>query len=82
MSLVGPRPALPIEVSQYDDRLRERLRVKPGLTGLWQISGRHELSFDDYARYDLFYVHNWSVGLDMRVMLSTLPALIRRRGSY
>jgi len=82
MSLVGPRPALPIEVSQYDDRLRERLRVKPGLTGLWQISGRHELSFDDYARYDLFYVHNWTVGLDIRVMLSTLPALIRRRGSY
>jgi exopolysaccharide biosynthesis polyprenyl glycosylphosphotransferase len=82
MSLVGPRPALPDEVEQYDDRLRERLRVKPGLTGLWQIKGRHELSFDDYARYDLFYVENWSLGFDLYVMASTLPALLRRRGSY
>jgi exopolysaccharide biosynthesis polyprenyl glycosylphosphotransferase len=82
MSLVGPRPALQDEVEQYDDRLRERLRVKPGLTGLWQIKGRHELSFDDYARYDLFYVENWSLGLDLYVMASTLPALLRRRGSY
>jgi exopolysaccharide biosynthesis polyprenyl glycosylphosphotransferase len=82
MSLVGPRPALPEEVELYDDRLRERLRVKPGLTGLWQIKGRHELSFDDYARYDLFYVENWSLGLDLYVIASTVPALLRRRGSY
>jgi exopolysaccharide biosynthesis polyprenyl glycosylphosphotransferase len=82
MSLVGPRPALPEEVELYDARLRERLRVKPGLTGLWQIKGRHELSFDDYARYDLFYVENWSLGLDLYVIASTLPALMRRRGSY
>jgi lipopolysaccharide/colanic/teichoic acid biosynthesis glycosyltransferase len=82
MSLVGPRPALPCEVEQYDDRLRERLSVKPGLTGLWQINGRHELSFDDYARYDLAYVHNWSLLLDVMVLFATVPALIRRRGSY
>jgi lipopolysaccharide/colanic/teichoic acid biosynthesis glycosyltransferase len=82
MSLVGPRPALPVEVAQYDDRLRQRLNVKPGLTGLWQIKGRHELSFDDYARYDLDYVHNWSLLLDLRVIFATLPALLRRRGSY
>ncbi len=82
MSLVGPRPALPSEVELYDDRLRERLRVKPGLTGLWQIKGRHELSFDDYARYDLFYVENWSLGFDLYVMANTIPALLRRRGSY
>jgi exopolysaccharide biosynthesis polyprenyl glycosylphosphotransferase len=82
MSIVGPRPALPEEVEQYDERLRERLSVKPGLTGLWQIKGRHELSFDDYARYDLFYVENWSLSFDLYVIASTIPALLRRRGSY
>jgi lipopolysaccharide/colanic/teichoic acid biosynthesis glycosyltransferase len=56
--------------------------VKPGLTGLWQINGRHELSFDDYARYDLEYVYNWSLLLDIRVIFATLPALLRRRGSF
>lgn len=78
MSLVGPRPALPDETEQYDDRLRERLRVKPGLTGLWQVKGRHELSFDDYVRYDLFYIENWSLGFDLYVILMTLPALLAR----
>ena len=82
MSLVGPRPALPIEVEMYDQRLRSRLWVKPGLTGLWQINGRHELSFDEYAQYDLHYVNNWSLTLDLWVLLATLPALVRRRGSY
>jgi lipopolysaccharide/colanic/teichoic acid biosynthesis glycosyltransferase len=82
MSLVGPRPALPCEVAKYDERLRDRLVVKPGITGLWQIKGRHELSFDDYARYDLFYVENWSLALDAKVIVGTLPALLRRRGSY
>ena len=82
MSLVGPRPALPRETARYNDRLRARLRVKPGLTGLWQVNGRHELSFDDYIRYDLFYVENWSLGLDLYVIGKTLPALLTRRGSY
>jgi lipopolysaccharide/colanic/teichoic acid biosynthesis glycosyltransferase len=82
MSLVGPRPALPVEVDKYDERLRSRLWVKPGLTGLWQINGRHELSFDEYAQYDLHYVNNWSLLLDLWVLVATLPALLRRRGSY
>ena len=82
MSLVGPRPALPRETARYTDRIRARLRVKPGLTGLWQVNGRHELSFDDYIRYDLFYVENWSIGLDLYVIGKTLPAMLTRRGSY
>jgi exopolysaccharide biosynthesis polyprenyl glycosylphosphotransferase len=82
MSLVGPRPALPIEAAEYDERLRLRLRVKPGLTGLWQVNGRHDLPFDDYVRYDLYYVENWSLGLDAYIMAKTLPALFSRRGAY
>ena len=82
MSLVGPRPALPVEVAKYDARLRERLLVKPGITGLWQINGRHELSFAEYAEYDLHYANNWSVRLDLWVLVATLPALLRRRGAY
>jgi len=82
MSLVGPRPALPGETARYSNRLRIRLRVKPGLTGLWQVNGRHELPFADYIRYDLFYVENWSLGLDLYVIGKTVPALLARRGSY
>ncbi|MCU1448701.1 MAG: Exopolysaccharide biosynthesis polyprenyl glycosylphosphotransferase [Acidimicrobiales bacterium] len=82
MSLVGPRPALPGETARYTHRLRTRLRVKPGLTGLWQVNGRHELPFADYIRYDLFYVENWSLGLDLYVIGKTVPALLGRRGSY
>ena len=65
MSLVGPRPALPAEVEQYDDDPRRRLVVKPGLTGLWQVSGRSDLSWDESVRLDLTYVDNWSLGLDV-----------------
>jgi exopolysaccharide biosynthesis polyprenyl glycosylphosphotransferase len=82
MSLVGPRPALPGETARYSNRLRTRLQVKPGLTGLWQVNGRHELPFADYIRYDLFYVENWSLGLDLYVIGKTVPALLGRRGSY
>jgi exopolysaccharide biosynthesis polyprenyl glycosylphosphotransferase len=82
MSLVGPRPAIPSETALYNTRLRTRLRVKPGLTGLWQVNGRHELPFADYIRYDLFYVENWSLGLDLYVIGKTVPALLNRRGSY
>jgi exopolysaccharide biosynthesis polyprenyl glycosylphosphotransferase len=80
MSLVGPRPPLPGETVRYDEWIRGRLGVKPGITGLWQVKGGHVLSFDDYVRYDLFYVENWSLGLDVYVMASTLPALLFRRG--
>jgi exopolysaccharide biosynthesis polyprenyl glycosylphosphotransferase len=82
MSMVGPRPALPEETARYDDRWRDRLRVKPGLTGLWQVNGRHDLGFDDYVRYDLFYVTNWSLTMDLYILAKTLPALLSARGSY
>ena len=61
MSLVGPRPPLPAEVAEYGDDTRRRLRVKPGITGLWQVSGRSDLSWDDAVRLDLHYVENWSL---------------------
>jgi lipopolysaccharide/colanic/teichoic acid biosynthesis glycosyltransferase len=80
MSLVGPRPPLPGEVAQYDAWLRNRLRVKPGMTGMWQISGRHETSFEEYVRHDLFYVENWSLSLDLFIVLRTIPAVLRRSG--
>jgi exopolysaccharide biosynthesis polyprenyl glycosylphosphotransferase len=82
MSLVGPRPPLPDETARYDEWVRGRLKVKPGITGLWQVNGRHELSFDDYVRYDLFYVENWSLALDLAVLFRTIPALIAQRGAY
>jgi lipopolysaccharide/colanic/teichoic acid biosynthesis glycosyltransferase len=81
MSLVGPRPPLPDETARYDEWVAGRLKVKPGITGLWQVNGRHELSFADYIRYDLFYVENWSVSLDLYVIARTLPALLARRGA-
>ena len=82
MSIVGPRPALPNETQRYDEQLRNRLAVKPGLTGLWQVNGRSDLPFEDYVRYDLFYVENWSLALDLYVLIRTIPALLSRRGAY
>ena len=81
MSLVGPRPPLPAETERYDQWVAGRLKVKPGITGLWQVNGRHELSFADYVRYDLFYVENWSLTLDLYVIAKTIPALLNRRGA-
>jgi lipopolysaccharide/colanic/teichoic acid biosynthesis glycosyltransferase len=69
-------------VARYDDRLGRRLLVKPGITGLWQVSGRSSLSFEDYVRYDLMYVQNWSIALDLYILGKTLPALLFRRGAY
>jgi exopolysaccharide biosynthesis polyprenyl glycosylphosphotransferase len=82
MSLVGPRPPIPEETARYDEWIQGRLRVKPGITGLWQVNGRHALSFADYVRYDLFYVENWSLALDLFIVARTIPALLRRRGAY
>jgi exopolysaccharide biosynthesis polyprenyl glycosylphosphotransferase len=82
MSLVGPRPALPVEVEQYDDWLRNRLRVKPGMTGLWQVSGRTETSFSDYVRYDLFYIQNWSLSLDVWILWRTFRAVLSGEGAH
>ncbi len=82
MSLVGPRPPLPEEVTQYADWQFDRLEVPPGITGLWQVSGRSELSFDDCVRLDLFYIENWSIAYDLFILAKTLPALISSRGAY
>jgi exopolysaccharide biosynthesis polyprenyl glycosylphosphotransferase len=80
MSLVGPRPLPVYEVDLSDPWARNRLRVRPGLTGLWQVSGRHRLPFDELVRYDLFYVENWSLSLDLVVLLRTIPAVLLRSG--
>ncbi len=82
MSIVGPRPALPDEVEHWDATLYHRLRVRPGLTGMWQVAGRSEVSFEEYARLDLYYVDNWSLVTDLSLVLRTLPVLFRARGAY
>lgn len=82
MSLVGPRPPLPDEVSRYDERELRRLSVKPGLTGLWQVSGRSDLSWQETVSLDLWYVDNWSVATDMGLMARTLRAVTDGRGAY
>lgn len=82
MSLVGPRPALPAEVEQYDFDTRRRLSVRPGLTGLWQVSGRSSLSWDDTVRLDLYYVDNWSPVQDLIILLKTARAVVGSSGAY
>jgi exopolysaccharide biosynthesis polyprenyl glycosylphosphotransferase len=82
MSLVGPRPPLPREVDQYEPWHRRRLDAAPGLTGLWQVSGRSELSFDEMVMLDLYYIENWSLGLDLRILLRTIPAVFRGGGAF
>jgi lipopolysaccharide/colanic/teichoic acid biosynthesis glycosyltransferase len=82
MSLVGPRPPLPTEVALYEDWQLDRLEVRPGITGLWQVSGRSELSFDEYVRLDLFYIENWSMLYDLFVVAKTVPILVMPRGAY
>lgn len=82
MSLVGPRPALPAEAAEYADHVRRRLVVKPGLTGLWQVSGRADLSWEESVRLDLRYVENWSFALDLQIMWKTISAIVRRSGAY
>ena len=82
MSLIGPRPPLPREVEQYEPWHRRRLEVAPGVTGLWQVSGRSELGFDEMVMLDLYYIENWSLGLDLRILLRTIPAVARGRGAF
>lgn len=82
MSLVGPRPALPAEVRRYEVDVHRRLHVRPGMTGLWQVSGRSDLSWDDTVRLDLYYVDNWSIVQDLAIMLRTVEAVLRSRGAY
>jgi len=82
MSLVGPRPPLPHETEQYSERDWCRMEVPPGMTGLWQVSGRSALTFDEMIRLDLYYIENWSVGFDMSLLMRTIPAVIFARGAY
>jgi exopolysaccharide biosynthesis polyprenyl glycosylphosphotransferase len=82
MSLVGPRPALPQEAARYGDDMRRRLRVKPGITGLWQVSGRSDLAWEEAVRLDIRYVENWSVALDLQILWKTCSAVIRGSGAY
>ena len=82
MSLVGPRPPLPQEVARYGDDVRRRLLVRPGLTGLWQVSGRSDLSWDDAVRLDLRYVDNWSLSLDAVILSRTVSAVVHGAGAY
>jgi exopolysaccharide biosynthesis polyprenyl glycosylphosphotransferase len=82
MSLVGPRPPLPREVEAYEDWQLDRLEVRPGITGLWQVSGRSELPFDEYVRLDLFYIENWSLAYDLFILAKTVPMLLAARGAY
>ena len=81
MSLVGPRPQVPAEVELYDDVASRRLLTKPGITGLWQVNGRSSLSWEEALRFDLFYVENWSLSMDIRILLKTLRVVITRDGS-
>jgi exopolysaccharide biosynthesis polyprenyl glycosylphosphotransferase len=82
MSLVGPRPALPREAAQYADHVRRRLVVKPGLTGMWQVNGRSDLSWEEAVRLDLAYVENWSFALDVQILWKTVSVMLHGSGAY
>lgn len=82
MSLIGPRPPLPGEVERYQDWHKQRLTTRPGMTGLWQVSGRSDLSFDEMVLLDIHYIENWSLMLDMKILLRTLPKMLSGDGAY
>jgi exopolysaccharide biosynthesis polyprenyl glycosylphosphotransferase len=82
MSLVGPRPPLPAEVLQYEPWQHKRLSVAGGMTGLWQVSGRSHLNFEEMVMMDLYYIENWSLGLDLKILLRTVPAILAGTGSF
>ena len=82
MSLVGPRPPTPDEAACYEEWHRRRLDVTPGLTGLWQVLGRSDTSFDEMVRLDIYYAENWSPGMDLRILLQTIPVVISGKGAY
>ena len=82
MSMVGPRPPLPAEVELYEHHVTRRLLVKPGITGLWQVSGRSDLSWDEAVRLDLYYVDHWSPTMDAAIIAKTFSAVVRGSGAY
>ena len=82
MSMVGPRPIVDAEVPKYREAYDLYRRVKPGMSGLWQVSGRSEITFDEMVMFDLYYIENWSLGLDLRILLRTIPAVFHGRGAF
>ena len=82
MSLVGPRPGLPSEVSQYQEWHRRRLEIQPGITGLWQVRGRSELTFDEMVMLDIYYGENWSLGTDVQILVRTIPQILFGDGAF
>lgn len=82
MSLVGPRPPLPEEVAVYTPLQKKRLEITPGLTCLWQVSGRSEISFSEWIQLDLYYIQHQSLLLDIKILIRTIPAVLSRRGAY
>ena len=82
ISIIGPRPPLPEEVKEYREWYKRRLNVKQGITGLWQVTGRSELGFEEGIKLDLYYIQNWSIGMDFKILLKTIPAIFSRRGAY
>lgn len=82
MLLVGPRPPLETEVATYESHVHRRFLVQPGITGLWQVSGRSDLSWDESVRLDLYYVENWSVTQDLLILAKTLRAVVASHGAY
>jgi exopolysaccharide biosynthesis polyprenyl glycosylphosphotransferase len=82
MSLVGPRPPTPDEVELYDEWHKQRLKTMPGITGLWQVSGRSDVPFDEMCLLDIYYIENWTLGLDIQILLMTLPRVLLRQGAY
>jgi len=82
MSLVGPRPQVLWEASVYDEWAKKRLNVLPGITGLWQVSGRAELTYEEMIELDIYYIEHWSPGLDIKILLRTIPAVLLAKGAY
>jgi len=80
--VVGPRPALPSEGQRYQPWHKRRLEVSPGMTGLWQVSGRSQLTFDEMVLLDLYYIENWSPGLDFQIILRSVPQFLFGNGAY
>jgi len=82
MSIVGPRMLGDIEWNKYGEAKAKVLSAKPGITGLWQVSGGHDVSFEERIQYDLYYIHNWNIWMDLRIILKTIPALLKIRRQY
>lgn len=82
LSMVGPRPIIPAELEHYGDRSASFLALKPGLTGLWQISGRSDISYDERVKLDIYYVENWSLMLDIRILLKSVFTILGSKGAY